>query len=33
MDYTGEKKTYTQWQWVIMQSDVKNYYGNVTENK
>ena len=25
MDYTGEKKTYTQWQWNIMQNDIKSY--------
>lgn len=33
MDYSSKTNSYNQWQWKIMQSDLKNYYGNVTENK
>ncbi|WP_185269503.1 hypothetical protein [Chryseobacterium bernardetii] len=33
MDYSSVNKGFTQWQWKIMQNDVKSYYGIVIENK
>lgn len=33
MNYSTNTNIYTQWQWKIMQNDVKTYYGSVTENK
>ncbi len=33
MDYSSKVNIFTQWQWKIMQNDVKSYYGSVTENK
>ena len=33
MDYSSKTNCYNQWQWKIMQSDLKNYYGNISEIK
>lgn len=33
MDYSSKTKNYSQWQWKIMQNDLKAYYGSVTENR
>jgi hypothetical protein len=32
MDYSSSTNIYSVWQWSIMQNDVKNYYGSVTQN-
>ena len=33
MDYSSKVNIYTQWQWKIMQDDLKSYYGSLIENK
>jgi hypothetical protein len=33
MDYSSATNIYAQWQWKIMQKDVKSYYGSIIENK
>ena len=33
MDYSEKVNLYNNWQWLIMQNDVINYYGTVIENK
>ncbi|WP_435524292.1 M43 family zinc metalloprotease [Chryseobacterium indoltheticum] len=33
MDYSSTVNLFTNWQWKIMQNDVKSYYGTITENK
>ncbi|KMQ58341.1 hypothetical protein ACM39_18640 [Chryseobacterium sp. FH2] len=33
MDYSSRVNIYTQWQCKIMQDDIKNYYGNMIDNK
>ncbi|MCC9074396.1 DUF4280 domain-containing protein [Flavobacterium sp. F-65] len=33
MDYSSKTNIYTQWQWKIMQNDVRSYYGSINENK
>lgn len=32
MDYSSKVNIFTQWQWEIMQSDIKNYYGKLSSN-
>jgi hypothetical protein len=32
MDYSSDTNIYSVWQWSIMQNDIKNYYGSITEN-
>ena len=33
MDYSSKVNIFTNWQWQIMQNDVKSYYGIISENK
>jgi hypothetical protein len=33
MDYSSRRNTYSNWQWKIMQNDVKSYYGSSIENE
>jgi len=33
MDYSSRRNTYSNWQWKIMQNDVKSYYGSFIENE
>ena len=32
MDYSSKVNIFTQWQWKIMKSDIKNYYGKLSSN-
>ena len=33
MDYSTKTQSYNQWQWKIMQNDIKSYYGDIIDNK
>lgn len=33
MDYSTKTQSYNQWQWKIMQNDIKSYYGDIIDNE